>query len=227
MNTLSYRRGPGLAALIALPLAAALALAPTAARAQVSSIGKGLMTLELGRGSMPVGAIATQVADPGTDVPHSTASATAFRLLAGYHFAEYLSVEVGITHVGFMKSSAVYAGTDVLRAQTTLQVIEGDLVGHWPFARNARVDLSLGIAETGLHTTLATQNGTALPTGETGEQKVRRLGPTAGLDLEYRLTDTTSVLIGYHAYAHVGSPVLRDSASGTASTLFAGAHFEF
>jgi len=207
-------------------LAVGLSVLSVPSVAQVQSIGKGTLTLELGRASAPVGGIATQVASPGTDAS-ATAHANAFRFLAGYQFAQYLGVEVGIGRMGTFHSSAPYAGTDVLNAADSLVIIEGDLVGHLPFASRARLNLSVGISDTSLHTTFTTQNGTALALGQTAAETDHRLGATAGLDVEYRLTDVTSVLIGFHAYPHIGSSVLRDSASGTATAIFGGIHFEF
>jgi hypothetical protein len=197
------------------------------ARAQVSSEGKGTLTLELARGSAPVGGIASQVANPGTDVPHSTEHGNGFRLMAGYHFAEQFSVEVGLSYFGSMNSHAAYAGTDVLNAQATLIVVEGDLVATIPIAPRARIDFDAGVTDSGLHTTASTQNGTALPIGESGDDNVHRIGATAGASFEWRLGDVSSLIIGYHAYARVGSSRLRDSVSGTATGLFAGVHFEF
>lgn len=208
-------------------LAAALALNAAPALGQVVSVGKGEMTIEVGRMDIPGASIASQIADPASNVPHSNGHASSFRLLAGYHFAEYLSVEVGLAHADPINSSSAYAAGDLLRAQSKLSVFEGNLVGHVPFATNARLDLSLGLAETALHTLVSTLHGSSLPSGETGNQNVRRLGPTAGLDVEYRISDVVSVLVGYHAYTRVGSPALRDSASGTATAILAGMHFEF
>ena len=205
-------------------LLAALALP---ASAQVASLGKGLLTVEVGQGSAPVGGIAAQVASPDTSAPRDTRHGTAFRFLAGYQFAEHVSVEVGVGRLGTFHSSAAYNGTDVLAAEDSLLVIEGDLVGHFPLTQNARVDLTLGLAESVLKTTLTTEHGSALATDQAGRDNVRRLGPTAGIDLEWRLGEVTSVIVGYHLYPRVGSPALRDSASGTATAILAGLKFEF
>jgi hypothetical protein len=160
-------------------------------------------------------------------VPQSDTHANAFRLLAGYHFSEYFSVMAGVSHMGTLKSRAAYAQGDTLRADTSLNVLEADLVGHLPFASRGRVDFSAGLTETALHTTVSTAAGSALPVGEDGDQNVRRLGATAGLDVEWRLTDITSLLLGYHVYPRVGSSKLRDSASGSPGMLLAGVQFEF
>jgi hypothetical protein len=211
-----------------VPLAALVLLAAGApAAAQVVSEGKGVLTIELGQGAAPVGGIASEVANPGVTATHDTLHATAFRFSAGYHFAEQLSVEVGVGHLGTMQTNAPYGAGDVMSVQTSLLVIEGDLVANIPVAPNARIDLTLGVAETGLNSTIFTQNGSALPPGQGASDNVRRLGATGGLDVEWRLTSVTSILIGYHAYTHVGSPVLRDSAAGTATALLAGVRFEF
>ena len=208
--------------------AAALLLVLAApSNAQVASEGKGLLTIEVGQGSAPVGGVAAQVADPTASASRELRHGTAVRFLAGYHFAEQLSVEVGVGHLGNFKSSAAYNGSDVLNAEASLLVIEGDLVGNIPLTANTRIDLTLGIAESALKTTLATQNGSALASGQRSTDNVRRLGATAGVDLEWRLGDVSSVIVGYHLYPRVGSPVLRDSASGTAKAILAGLKFEF
>ena len=211
----------------ALVLGLALAALAAPADAQVASLAKGILTIEVGQGSAPVGGIAAQVAGSGATAPHNTQHGTALRFLAGYHFAEHVSVEVGVGHLGNFHSSAAYGGTDVLRAEESLLVIEGDLVGNIPLTANTRIDLTLGIAESALKTTLTTQFGSALATGQSSTDNVRRFGATAGVDLEWRLGDVSSVIVGYHLYPRVGSPALRDSASGTAKVILAGLKFEF
>ncbi|GEM_PF-4768248 len=208
-----------------LALAALCALAAAPAVAQVVSEGKATLTLQGGLGYAPVGGIADQVVGlPGSG---GTRHATAFRLMAGYQFAEQLSFDVGVAHVGTMSSSAPYNGTDVLGADVTLSVLEADLVGHIPVTPNSRVDLTAGIAESSLHTLVSTQQGSLLPPGESGDDNVRRLGPTLGADLEWRLGDVVSVMAGCHVYTRVGSPKLADSASGTVKLLLVGIHLEF
>ena len=197
------------------------------AQAQVSSEAKGTLTLEVGRGWGPFGNVASQVAEPGTDVPRSTVHANGFRMMAGYHFAEYLAVEIGLARLGSFDSSAPYLGNDVLNSYTNLITFEGDVVGYLPLAARLRLALTLGVTDSGLHTTLTTHNGNALPLGELGDQNVHRFGATGGLDFEIRLTDVTSFVIGYHAYTRNGSAALRDSPSGTANAIFGGLHFEF
>ncbi len=199
----------------------------TPAVAQVASEGKGILVVEVGQGAAPVGGIASQVANPGVAAPSDALHRTAFRFVAGYHFAEQLSVEVGVGHLGTFHSSAAYNGTDVLTAEDSLLVIEGDLVGNIPLSANTRIDLTLGLAESALKTTLTTAHGSALAAGQASTDNVRRLGATAGVDLEWRLGEVSSVIVGYHLYARVGSPVLRDSASGTAKAILAGLKFEF
>lgn len=211
----------------AVALLALCWLTATPAHAQVNSEGKGVLTMQLGQASAPFGGIASAVAEPGTAASHDTLHATSFRFSAGYHFAEQLSVEVAVGHMGTMSSSAPINGTDVVNVQTSLVIIEGNLVANIPVAPTARVDITGGVIESGLDSSTATQNGTPLPVGQGATNNVRRLGVTAGLDLEWRLGDVTSVLIGYHAYTHVGSPVLRDSAGGTVNALLAGFRFEF
>ena len=224
---MELRRGSAVRMSGAAALALALATLALPVAAQVASLGKGLLTVEVGQGSAPVGGIAAQVATPGDSAPRDTRHGTAFRFLAGYQFAEQVSVEVGVGRLGTFHSSAVYNGTDVLNAEDSLVVIEGDLVGHFPLTANTRVDLTLGLAESALKTTLTTQHGSALAADQPGTDNVRRLGPTAGVDFEWRLGDVTSVIVGYHLYPRVGSPDLRDSAAGTAKAILAGLKFEF
>ena len=220
-------RGSGSRLVPAITLGVVLAALALPAAAQVASLGKGLLTIEVGQGSAPVGGIASQVASPGASAARDTRHGTAFRFLAGYQFAEQLSVEVGVGHLGTFHSSAAYNGTDVLSAEDSLLVIEGDLVGHFPLTPNTRIDLTIGLAESALKTTLTTRNGSALASDQPATDNVRRFGPTAGVDFEWRLGDVTSVIVGYHLYPRVGSPTLRDSAFGTAKAILAGLKFEF
>jgi hypothetical protein len=206
-------------------LAAGLAAAP--AVAQVASEGKGTLTIQVGQASAPFGGIAAAVADPGVSASRDSLHALAFRFAAGYHFAEQVSAEVAVGHLGTMNSYAPYNGTDVLNVQTSLLVVEGDLIANIPIAPDARIDFTGGIAETGLQSSITTQAGSALPVGQNASDNVRRFGVTAGADLEWRLGDVTSVLVGYHLYTHVGSSVLRDSASGNVGAIFGGVRFQF
>jgi outer membrane protein with beta-barrel domain len=223
-----FSRAPGIVGARAVVwLSVAFGALSFPAHAQVASEGKGLLTLELGQGYAPVGGIASQVANPGTQASRDTLHATAFRFMAGYQFAEQLSAEVGVGHVGTMHSTAAYGAGDNLTAAASLVVVEADLVGHFPLTANTRLDLTLGITDTALQTTLSTQNGSALPIGQTNSDNVHRLGATAGVDLEWRLGDVSSVILGYHVYPRVGSTVIRDSAYGTAKAILAGLKFEF
>jgi hypothetical protein len=215
---------PGRRASVAVLVLSALAAAP--AWAQLASEGKGTMTLEVGQASGPFGNIAAQTVDRDL-LDHPTLHQTAFRLLAGYHFAEQLSIDVGLADLGNFKSSAPYAGTDTLKASSQLVIVEGELVARIPVTPNSRVDLTGGVCESGLNTSISTQNGSALPVGSSSSENVRRFGVTAGLDVEWRLSDVTSVILGYHLYTHVGSGAALESASGNASALFGGMHFEF
>jgi hypothetical protein len=208
-------------------LAVALAWPGARVHAQVVSEGKGLLTLEMGQGSAPVGGIASQVANPGTPGMRDVAHAFAFRFMAGYQFASYMSVEVGLGRFAKMNSSAPYAGGDTLIVQSALVIIEADVVGHFPLTPSSRLDLSLGITDTGLATTLSTRNGSALPIGQTASDHAHRVGATTGVDLEWRLGSVSSLIVGYHLYPHVGSSVLRDSTSGTAKAILGGVKFEF
>lgn len=207
--------------------AALLVAAPGRAFAQVASQGKGTLTLEFGQGRGPYGGIAAQTADSTLAADSVTEHRTAFRFLAGYHFAEQLSVDVGLADLGNYKSSAPYGHSDYVNASSVLIAVEAELTARIPIASNVRVDASAGIAETGLNTTMSTSNGSALPAGTAVTLNVKRFGPTAGLDFEWRLSDVTSVILGYHVYERVGSSSQLQSASGAASALFGGLHFEF
>lgn len=197
------------------------------AAAQVASEGKGILTIEFGQAAAPFGGIADAVADPSAAASHDTLHSFAFRFSAGYHFAEQLSVEVAVGHLGTMNSYAPFNATDVLNVQTSLLMVEGDLVANIPVAPDARIDFTGGIAETALQSSISTQNGSSLPSGQGTSDNVRRFGLTAGVDFEWRLGDVTSILVGYHAYTHVGSSVLRDSASGTVGAILGGVRFQF
>jgi outer membrane protein with beta-barrel domain len=205
----------------------ALLALSVAAQAQVASERKGLLTLELGQGAAPVGGIAGQVAGSSTAASRDVRHAFAFRFMAGYQFAEQLSVEVGVGRIGAMNSSAPYAVGDTVTAAASLVIVEADLIGHIPLTPGTRVDLTIGATDTALLTSLSTQNGSALPAGQSSTDNVRRFGATAAIDLEWRLGDVTSLIVGYHVYARVGSPLLRDSASGTAKAILGGFKFEF
>jgi hypothetical protein len=212
---------------LVLFLVLALGVAADRAAAQVSSESKGTVTLMVGEASAPIGGIPNQVASPGGPTPQSTQHAKGFRLAAGYNFAKFLSAEFALSYFGQYNRSVPYAAGDTLEAQSAIVAIEGDLVGRLPIAPFARVNLSLGIAETGLHTTLSTIFGTALPGNIPADENVRRFGPAGGAELEFRLSERSSLLVGYHGYAHVGSSRLAGSAAGRVGAILAGAHFEF
>lgn len=208
-------------------VALALLLVAAPAVGQVSSIGEGGLTIAGGLGWAPVGGIAQQVADPTVPAGHASEHAPAFRFMAGYHFASYLSFEAGLAHINPIRRSTPYQTTDVLTAESTLNTIEVALVGHVPFAKRARLDLSAGIADTSLHTTLSTLSGNAPPIGIPASESVRRLGAAVGADVEVRLSELVSVIAGYHVYDRVGSNHLAGSAAGTVTMALAGVHFEF
>jgi opacity protein-like surface antigen len=206
---------------------ALLVLSSAPAAAQVASQGRGQLTFSLGQGAGPVGNIAGDVVNQSRTESGGTLRGFGFRILAGYQFADFLSFEAGVTHTGPLRSRATYLGTDQVVADTSLSAIEADLVGRVPFAPSGRIDLTLGAVRTGLRTTLATVAGTALPLGQQSTVDARRFGVTIGADVEWRLSEETSLIAGYHAYPGVGSRRAVGSANGTMSLIAAGLHFEF
>jgi len=214
------RRGQRIAALLLL-------VAALPATAQVSSQGRGQLTFMLGQGSAPVGGIATDVVDQTRGSPESTLKHLGFRIVGGYQFADYVSAEAGVTHLGPFRGRAPYLGTDQVLAETSLAAIEADLVGRLPFAPDFRLDFVLGAVAERLETQISTINGSALPFGQRTTVDAHHIGVTVGADLEWRLSDHTSLIAGYHAYPGVGSSRLVGSANGTLSLVAAGVHFEF
>lgn len=200
---------------------------PAPAQAQAASQGTGQLTFSLGRGSGPIGNIASDVLNQSRAAPSSALHAFGFRLGAGYQFADFVSFDVGITSVGSFRSRTTYLATDKLVADSKLTALETILVGRVPVAPNARIDLSLGAVLTSLATTLSTVSGSALPVGQQNPIDVRKIGVTFGADLEWRIGEHTSLIAGYHAYPGVGSKRVIGSASGTFSLIAGGIHFEF
>ena len=197
------------------------------AQAQVASQGRGNLTLIVGQGTAPVGGIPSDVVDQGRVAPRSDLKHIGFRVVGGYQFADFLSFEAGVTHIGMFSSQAAYLGSDQVVAQTSFDAIEANLVGKFPFAPNARLDLTLGAVETGLNTSLSTALGSALPITQRDPVNVKHFGITVGADLEWRLTAHTSLIAGYHAYPDVGSSRIVGSANGMVSLIAGGLHFEF
>ncbi|MBS0394413.1 MAG: outer membrane beta-barrel protein [Proteobacteria bacterium] len=195
--------------------------------AQVVSEGRGSLSLLVGEGSAPLGAVATDVVAGSRSGSEPTIHHAGYRITGGYQFATYVAFEAGIAHIGTFDRRAAYAAGDQLEAQTDFNAIETDLVAKWPFAQYARLDVQVGAAVTGLRTTLSTVSGSALPAGQQNPVNSKHLGAALGADLELRLSEHTSLLAGYHAYPLVGSSRLVGSASGTLSLLAAGVHFEF
>jgi hypothetical protein len=199
----------------------------TTVHAQVVSQGRGQLTFMVGQGSAPAGGTATDVVaqervGPETDLKH-----LGFRVVGGYQFADYVSAEAGVTHLGPFRARAAYLGTDQLLAETALTAIEANLVGKIPVAPVARVDLTLGIVAERLETQLSTVYGSTLPVGQQTPVDAHHFGVTLGADLEWRLTEHTSLIAGYHAYPGVGSSRLVGSANGILSLFGGGVHFEF
>jgi len=209
---------------------AASVLLPAATSAQVVSEGRGTLTMMVGQGSSPVGGVATEVADQ-TFVPKITQHSIGWRVMGGYNFADFLSFEAGVARVGYAKSSAPYvpvAGVqDQVNAKTALNVIEANLVARAPLARGFRLDFTLGLAETSLDTSLSTQLGSALPSGQSNPVHARHFGYDAGVDAEWMISDHLSAVVGYHAYPQAGSTSTIGSTRGTFSLLGAGIHMEF
>ena len=215
------------AVLRSLAVAATLLLLTASVQAQVSSQGRGQLTFALGQGSAPFGAIANDVVDQSHTASDITVRHVGFRVVGGYQFADYVSAEAGITHVGPFRSRAPYLSTDEVIAEATMLAIEADLVGRLPFTPNFRVDLTLGAVTERIETQLSTSFGSALPPGQPAPVDSHHFGITLGADVEWRLTPVTSFMVGYHAYPDVGSNNLIGSAKGTLSLIAAGVHFEF
>lgn len=209
----------------AVLLLAALAGAP--ARAQVASQGRGQLTFMLGQGSAPVGRIATDVVNQNRASGQSDVKHLGFRLLSGYQFADYLAAAAGVTRLGAFRARETYLGTDAVVAETNFTAIEANLIGRVPLAANWRVDLTLGLAAERLETRLSTKNGASLPSGQSTLVAPHHFGVTLGADLEWRLSERTSLLAGYHAYPSVGSSRRIGSANGTLTLAGVGVNFEF
>ncbi len=214
----------------------ALAVASLPAAAQVTSQGRASIVFMAGQGSGPTGGIAADVVAasglvPGAHpAPDSRVRATAFRIGGGYQFADYMAAEVSLTHIGTLRSRAVYtatpAGPDTLVAETEFDAVEAVLAGRITVSSDFRVDLSAGIATTGLRTTLRTELGSALP-AEPGTLNARRTGLAAGVDAEWRLGHSASLIAGYHLFSHVGSSQIVGLASGNMTLVAGGVRIEF
>ena len=215
-----------------------LALAVTAmpAAAQVTSQGRASIVFMVGQGSGPTGGIAADIVAasglvPGAQpAPDSRVRATSFRFGGGYQFADHMAAELALTHIGTLRSRAPYTATatgrDTLVAETEFDAIEADLAGRITVSSDFRVDLSAGIAITGLKTTLRTELGSALPP-EPGTLNARRTGLAAGIDAEWRLGNSASLIAGYHLFSHVGSSQIVGLASGNMTLIAGGVRIEF
>jgi hypothetical protein len=204
-----------------------LLLAATSVQAQVSSQGRGQLTFMVGQGSGPMGGIASDVVDQSHTAPENSLKHMGFRFVGGYQFADFFSAEAGITHVGPLRSRAPYLAADEVVAEASLVAVEADLLARLPFARNFRLDLTFGAVAERLETQLYTTYGSLLPVGQPATVDVHQFGITVGADLEWRFTDNTSFMLGYHAYPDVGSDTRIGSAKGTLSLIAGGVHFEF
>ena len=196
--------------------------------AQAVSQGRGSLLFTVGRGAGPVGGIATNIVAGANVARESTLHATGFRIGGGYQFADYFAAEVTLAHIGTLRSRAPFPPppTETLAAETEFTAIEAQLVARIPLADNVRLDLGAGAAATGLRTTLRTAQGSALPP-EPGTLNARRAGPTVGADVEWRLGESTSLIVGYHLYSHVGSSTIVGLASGNMTLIAAGLRLEF
>jgi hypothetical protein len=202
---------------------------PAGAHAQVVSQGRGVLTLQAGQGSGPTGATAAEIAGQ-TQLPKITQHAIGWRVAGGYNFGDYVGAEAAISRIGYMKSSAPYhpgGANDQVNASTALNVIEANLVGRLPLAARARIDLTLGLAETSLDSTLSTQLGSSLPSGQSTTLDVRRFGYDAGIDAEWMLGEHLSLIVGYHEYPNAGSARVVGSANGPFGLFAGGIHVEF
>ena len=206
---------------------AALLLLAVPAFAQVESQGHGQLTLGLGQARAPFGNVAAGVAEGSTSVPTTTARSIAWRIAGGFQFWDYASGQVGISYANRLNSSAPYLTTDEITGTTTITVIEAVLVAHVPLAKWLRVDVTGGGAVTVSDTTLGTRLGSNLPPTQANPVHVRKYGGTGGLDLEWRLTEEYSLIVGDHFYPSVGSASKIGAGHGTMSILYGGVHIQF
>jgi hypothetical protein len=207
--------------------AALLSLAVPASFAQVESQGHGLLTLGLGQASAPYGNVAAGVAAGSTSVPTTTAHSIAWRIVGGYQFFDYMSGVVGISYANRLHSSAPYLGTDEITAITTISIIEAAVVAHVPLAKWVRVDLTGGAAVTASDTPFGTRLGSSLPLGQSADVHVRKFGATGGVDLEWRMSEVWSLIVGDHFYPGVGSASTVGAGHGTVSILYGGVNITF
>jgi hypothetical protein len=197
------------------------------AQAQVGTQGHAFLTLMAGQGSGPFGSLASDVVAGTSSSSPATKSGVGWRMVGGYQFADYLGAQAGLARIGQIRTRANYGNSEQVVAEATVNILEVSFVGRLPIAPHARIDVTAGGAETSFDTSLYVTNGGALPVTQNSAPNVRRFGFTAGIDLEWQLTEHTSVLIGDHIYPRVGSSAIVGSARGTAQILGAGVNFEF
>lgn len=190
-----------------------------------------MLSILFGEGTGPTGASAAEVVN-GTSLPVLAQHGFGWRVSGGYNYADYFALEAAIARIGYLKSQAPYrlsstSVADTLHSESVLSAVEFNLVGRLPLASRARVDITVGPAETSLNTTLSTQNGSGLPAGQSNPVHVRKFGFDAGFDAEWMWSEHVSLLAGYHMYPNAGSGRLPGSSSGTFSLLAAGVHIEF
>jgi hypothetical protein len=208
------------------PCAALLVLA-LPAFAQVESQGHGQLTLGLGQARAPFGNVAAGVAEGSTSVPTTTAHSIAWRIAGGFQFWDYMSGQVGISYANRLHSNAPYLATDEITGTTTISIIEAVLVAHVPLAKWLRVDVTGGGAVTVSDTSFSTRLGSTLPPTQSNPVHVRKYGGTGGVDLEWRLSEEYSLIVGDHFYPSVGSASKIGAGHGTVSILYGGLHIQF
>ncbi len=203
-----------------------LVLLSNPVEAQVVSQGRAFMTLLVGQADAPVGNYAAEAANQ-TALPNITQHSVGWRISGGYHFADYFSLETAIARLGYLKSQAQYQAADTLKAQTTFNTIELNLIARVPLASHLRLDFTGGAAETSLNSTFSTQLGSGLPAGQANPAHIRNFGFDAGLDAEWMVSDHLSVIAGYHAYPNVTLSRLSGSGRGTFALPAVGLHIDF
>jgi hypothetical protein len=206
---------------------AALLLLAVPSFAQVESQGHGLLTLGLGQASAPFGNVAAGVAAGSTNVPTTTAHSIAWRIVGGYQFLDYLSGMAGISYANRFHSSAPYLSTDEITATTTISIIEAGLIAHVPLAKWVRVDLTGGGCVTASDTPFSTRLGSNLPPTQASDVHIRKFGVTGGVDLEWRMSEVWSLIVGDHFYPGVGSASTVGAGHGTVSIFYGGVNITF
>jgi len=195
--------------------------------AQIESQGHGQLTIAVGQASAPFGNIATGYADSTTSVPTTTAHSIAWRIMGGYQFSDYLGAEAGISYADRFTSNAPYLANDEVTSTTTISIVEAAFVARIPLATWVRIDLTGGAAVTACDSSFGTKLGNNLPLGQSNPVHVRKFGAAAGVDLEWRMSEVWSLIVGDHFYPGVGSSSTIGAGHGTLSILSGGVHIQF